>query len=649
MKHFVAFILFVVGLCEANYLVCEIFDQSEKSLDKYCNGTIGTIPGNCSGDINPVELSRVEKLKMRGCDPNFVLNTAKQLTNLRVLDISYSSYNSLDWLDLKFNRLQIFNASHNELFSCRFSFKNTPEIVEIDLSHNNLQRHTLPYFTRLDKLKKLHLSNNDILSSVDGRYFESINLEYIDLKSNGLVSIPNPDTKKNLKELHLEMNPISFQLCTHIVHESYPSLNSLYFSWKAVSQFDGDHCEIKRMRIVKNTTVEGILVTSNGKYEMHCTDECLGSIYTFRAGRDSFENITEVMQNFGSKIHSIDLSKNFIGELNTNSFKRFIDLNELNLSETNLTKFGFDVLWNNMRISQVDISNNKLKHLSGIPSLQKYRLQTLNIGGNQIENMNEIIEHLDPSLEELDVSGNTVGNLTATTFQKLSSLQRLNMKNTNLTLPNTNPFETLQSLKFLDLSHNHLENVNFTTLSTILNNLSELTLSNCRIKNISEVIQYLGSSLLKLDLSKNFAHGLNDQTFKNLENLEVLNLSDTNLQSLDPNLFKYQQYLNVLDISDNKLNAFDLKLLPSHHPYQLNLEGNDLTELINLQESKSRNINFKLAQNQFSCLYVKQLIKTKNINLLGNSWQQKDERDCRSTKQSINSFLSSVYEKVKFW
>lgn len=79
-------------------------------------------------------------MKISGCDPEIVLDSAKRFQrNLHIIDISYSRYKNLDWFNLKFNQLQIFNASHNELSHLLGSlFREKPEIVEIDLSYNNL-------------------------------------------------------------------------------------------------------------------------------------------------------------------------------------------------------------------------------------------------------------------------------------------------------------------------------------------------------------------------------------------------------------------------------------------------------------------------------------------------------------------------------
>lgn len=36
---------------------------------------------------------------------------------VRAINLSYSRFESLDWFDLKFDHLESFNASHNQIFS----------------------------------------------------------------------------------------------------------------------------------------------------------------------------------------------------------------------------------------------------------------------------------------------------------------------------------------------------------------------------------------------------------------------------------------------------------------------------------------------------------------------------------------------------
>lgn len=93
----------VVSLCESNRLVCQIFDSSKESLQQYCDNFNGTLPQNCCSEVqnSTIESSQVKQLKISGCDPAVVLESSKRFqNNLQALDISYSGYTDLTWLEI---------------------------------------------------------------------------------------------------------------------------------------------------------------------------------------------------------------------------------------------------------------------------------------------------------------------------------------------------------------------------------------------------------------------------------------------------------------------------------------------------------------------------------------------------------------------
>lgn len=653
-RSFALFLLVVISLCESNRLVCQIFELSEKSLQQYCDNFNGILPVNCASGINStIDSSQVNRLKIGGCDPDIVLNSAKRFQrNLRVLDVSYSRYKNLDWLDLKLDQLQIFNASHNELSNIRSIFVyHIPEIVEIDLSHNKIDDLNVKFREITTKLRKAHLSHNN-LTSLRLRYFPPDSIEYIDLNSNRIQYVYEIDVReyKNFKNLQLDGNPIQLYNCTllnDVAFAHYPG-NSLKFS-----RFSDDACHGKQIHIVRynstKSTSEIILIKPDGTYEIQCRDKCFENLIRFYASRNVVQNGSEVVQNIGSSISWLDLSGNFIGELSVNAFDEFVHLHGLNLSDTNLMQFDFEILRSQKEtITVLDISHNNLKRTGNSSSLQNYNLRELMMDGNRIENAYEIIKHLNPSIKILDLSGgNFVGKLNDTTFQRLIELQRLNLSNTNIISSNSNPFEMLQSLDVLDLSQTNLENFDFSIFSDTLYNLTELSLVGCRIKDVSTVIQHFGPNILKLDLSENTVRGINEQTFRKLHKLTELELRNLSLQSFELSALKNQRELKFLDISNNKLTTIDLQAFPVNKFYHINLEGNDLIELTNLHQTDALKIQLDLANNQFPCIYLKQL--KKDYELHGESWRQKNNRDCRTTTQSINGFLQNVYDSIKFW
>lgn len=653
MKRSLVLILLAISLCGSNRLVCQIFDSSEKSLHQYCDNFNGIVPANCSSYLNSViDSSQVNELKIRGCDPEIVLDSAKRFQrNLRVLDISYSGYENLDWFNLKLDKLLIFNASHNELSDMQFIFiYHIPEIVEIDLSHNKIIDLNVKFREITTKLRKAHLSHNN-LTFLRLKYFPLDSIEYIDLNSNRIQYIYEIDEReyKNFEKLQLDGNPIQLNNCTLINDMAFAHSrgNSIKFS-----RFSDDACHGKRVHIVRynstKNTSEVILIKPDGTFDIQCRDKCFENMIRNYASRNVFRNGSDAAQNIGSSTSWLDLSGNFIGELSVNAFQEFVHLHGLNLSDTNLVHFDFDMLRSQKEtITVVDISNNKLNRVNNTQSLRNYSLRELIMGGNKIENAYEIIRYLSPSIEKLDLCGGNVGKVNDTTFQRLIVLKQLNLSNTNLVLPNSNPFEMLQSLEVLDLSHNNLEDFSFSFLSTTLYKLTELNLIGCKIKDISTVIQCLGPNLSKLDLSDNTIRKIEEQTFQKLDKLTDLKLRNLNLQSFELNVLKFQRDLKFLDICNNKLTTIDLQSFPVNNFNHINLEGNDLTELTNLHQTDALKIQLDVANNQFPCNYLKQL--KKDYELCGESWRQKNNRDCRTTTQSINGFLQNVYDSIKFW
>lgn len=180
----------VLSLCSADDVICVFFGTISNSVEYYCNDFVGEIPEHCSEEIsNSIPSSNVKRLKISGCEPNTVLNTIRRFPNVRELDISYSEYFSLDWLDLQLNGLKTFNASHNELLGTPSGlFKRMPHLREIDLSHNHIEEMTSNTLDLkgLTHLIKINLSNNQIPFFISETFMNLSNLKYVDVTFNPL-------------------------------------------------------------------------------------------------------------------------------------------------------------------------------------------------------------------------------------------------------------------------------------------------------------------------------------------------------------------------------------------------------------------------------------------------------------------------------
>lgn len=623
-------VLFVVSLCSANNnFMSQKFDVRTKSLEKYCENSKGNVPDGCSRQIQSVESYQVGQLKLEGCNGNIISDAVNTFIYISTVDIRYSKGWTLDRLHFKLDRLKKLNASHNDIRKVsKDFFSQMPELTELDLSHNEINNLEWGSFDRANKLIKIHLSHNYLQDVQPEAIMGLTNLEYIDLSYNRIYTIPEFSSNKKLKSINLEENPISTYDCFHITRMSSVSLQ---FSWKDFSSFYGNwHCAEKQIQIIRNSESEGVFAPSKGKFELHCNDQSFKTLHEFIAGHRSFTNVAEILQCFSSSIESIDLSSNVVGKLTSTTFERFINLRELSLSDTKLTDFDLNVFKTPNRINLLDISFNNLRHIGNIQLFESFNLlYELKAAGNQLENTQALIPHLRSSVEIIDLSGNFIGKLSSNAFRPLTALKVLNLSDTALSIADYNPFESVKTLLSLDVSHNNLGQVNLAVLSATLNRLEYFYAAHCQIENALNVIEQLGPSLIELNLSENRIRILNAQTLFNL---------------------RYLINVHVLDLSYNQLQEIDLGSI-SNKLEKINLEGNELTQVEKL--SRSHFISLKLmaiSKNKLSCDLVEEVMREwEGIEFNGDPFIQNHGKNCNAQAQSESGLFTSIYNKIKFW
>lgn len=592
-------ILFVCScvLCAAEEFACQSFDAETKSFEYYCKGFDELMSGNCSIGRFLVDSSEVTQLKIRGCIQDSVLYAIEACENVRVLDISYSAYESLDSFDLKHSRLKMLNASHNELLTIpTHIFATAPQLNEVDFSYNKLE--VIRMLSGIEQLKRIYLSHNNIDSIADDAFSHVINLEFVDLSNNKINRI-KANVYSNLRflhTLHLENNPIDTFNCENLLKTKTVAV---YITWDAIEFFNTD-CEAAKLRIISDSKLEGFFPAPNGHYEIHCRDQNFQQIISFTAGHNQFENIVELMDCFGSTLIGLYLDGNFIGRFDAeNVFERFINLKELSLRDTELSEFDFVMLQKQEQLRTLDISNNSLKQVANMQLSETLEnLIEFSAARNRFENVSSIIEHLTSAIKTLDLSSNLAGTLNETVFERLKGLEVLNLSNTSLQISDFSLFNSLESLEILDVSQNNLAETNFLSLSQkyLPTNSTEqmngsvverheylrtLNLSNTNLPisdfrsfehlrslenldishNQLRSMNYTRLSIKILDLSGNFLGEVNTNTFEKLRNLVGLKVSNTNLVISNTNPFEPLKKLAVLDLSNNDLEQVDFEIL----------------------------------------------------------------------------------------
>lgn len=664
MNSFVVFVLYsLISCCVADEFLCQLFDENAMQFSFFCQPNRGKVPQNCSYENDSTESDEVIHLEIGGCDNDTVFEAIERFKNVRTLDVSYSSYKSLDSLNFLNNKLEAINVSNNKLLEYPWRsysdfFVRFPELIELDLSHNGINAIHAITNGSVIKLKKFHVSHNGITFIQSNAFVNLTDLEYIDLSYNKLDQLTSNvfSSIQHLSTLHLEHNPIDFFLCSGLLE-----MKALwaYISWDRLQYFDTDCDGIAssftnssdwlstQFVIALNSSKEGFIPIAENQYKIVCSNRSFESIRTFKAGPDKYMNVLELLQCFGPTLIHLDFSGNYVGSLTPETLEQFTNLQELSLHDTQLLSFDFQMIQHQKQLTALDVSYNNLVNLENIVMAWNLKhLTSFNAAGNKLKS--GMIQRLPPSIKYLNISDNGLGELTKKVFHHLKSLEELSVKNTNLVISNADPFGQLEKLYLLDVSFNNLQDCDFTLLSSTLSRLREFRAVECNISSANEVIQHFGPKLWTLDLSGNFVGDVNmDSPLQRLTPLN-LRLNNANISHFDLNVLRESIDLVSLEISDNELGDIDLEPL-SNYLLELNLENNSLDDIENLNsEHFPRLRSLKIRQNLLSCEYLERLNREWDDKIVGfNPWDQKHGEDCshtdyNSTSQAEETSATSV-------
>lgn len=626
MKYFIVLILILIPLCDVVDQECR--KGGMESYELYYGSYTGILPENCIDEIIYPNPWTLKLFKCGGCDFDIILEALRFFKPLQSLDISYSSYKMLKFIEFKHRNLVKLNASHNALLKIpAFYFYGTPNMIEIDFSYNNISAIGLYDFEGAVKLTKIHLKNNIISNIQKYAFVKLTQLEFIDLSSNSINRIKctfvinkmlkfmNFDNNfitriddilpknGNLHELRLTNNPLERLGC--FINSVVINGGSVYVSWAKYTRTFRKECISSPIRVVSNSGYEGVFPMSQGRFtpkdlhieeihnqrtdllmeeipdhktnlhtgeiplkpksELHCHDQSFKRIQILSLNPNQCENVVELLHCMTSSLENLKLTGNFVGKLKADALQRFHHLSILILSDTHLIEFDFSLVKSLKKLEHLDISRNNLKQIGNISILKSLdNLNELKIDGNQLHIAPDFIQNLKWILK-LSLSGNYVEKLNATILEKLKSLRKFNLSNTNLKLNDFRPFELL-NLTVLDISNNNLEHVNITA-SHMFTNLEEFYAVDCKINAVTELIPLLGASLRKLDLSENQVGKLNSTTFEKFTNLQSLTLRKTRLLLDDFHPFESVTTLKKLDISHNNLESINFNILSKFLQY----------------------------------------------------------------------------------
>jgi Leucine-rich repeat (LRR) protein len=223
------------------------------------------------------------------------------------------------------------------------------------------------------------------------------------------------------------------------------------------------------------------------------------------------------------------------------------------------------------------------------------------------------------ALTVLDLSINNLHSLDEDLFDDLHDLHELYLSENlfvSFDMSTMSALNKLHSLKKLDISRNKLKDV-YDGLSTPIKTLSTLNLAGNFLRRVPSVLQY-GEKLTGLNLNENPIAMISEDSFKDLNMLQVLNMSVMpELEILEARAFEPLTSLQYLRCNYNyKLKYINSEVFGTNQPplIEVDLSENHILTLDEHTVSWWTGDNLNLQNNPLFCDCHLTWIKTRPIN-----------------------------------
>ena len=266
------------------------------------------------------------------------------------------------------------------------------------------------------------------------------------------------------------------------------------------------------------------------------------------------------------------------------------------------------------RILNLDLSGTNISNLKPEDFTFLTNLQRVNLSGNQLESLPEKLFEKNTKLTTVNLSGNKLSNLPENLFSENTPITDINLSNNQLSQLTAKLCNHTQ-LENLDLSGNQLNggDINNARLNQC-ENLKILNLANNQITNPEQLNQKLckadNTQLQELDLGGNTLGQTPSELCTQCQKLTKLKLNNTNIADND-SLGTLEQCKELTE---------------------LNLRGNQITEVPQICSEGTKLKNIDLEENQLTTLpgnICEKCIKLTELNLNNNQITSTNSDQCQ--------------------
>ncbi|XP_052303303.1 receptor-like protein EIX2 isoform X7 [Populus trichocarpa] len=526
-------------------------------------------------------LPRLHELLLSSCSLSIIGSPSLSLVNssesLAIVDFSFNDLSSsiFHWLANFGNSLIDLDLSHNNLQgSIPDVFTNMTSLRTLDLSSNQLQG-DLSSFGQMCSLNKLCISENNLIGELS-QLFGCVenSLEILQLDRNQLYgSLPDITRFTSMRELNLSGNQLNGSL-----PERFSQRSELVLLYLNDNQLTGSLTDVAMLSSLRELGISNNRLDGN-------VSESIGSLFQLEklhVGGNSLQGVmSEAHFSNLSKLTVLDLTDNSLALKFESNWAPTFQLDRIFLSSCDLGPPFPQWLRNQTNFMELDISGSRISDT--IPNwfwnLSNSKLELLDLSHNKMSGLLPDFSSKYANLRSIDLSFNQFegplphfsSDTTSTLFlsnNKFSAsfrcdigsdiLRVLDLSNNLLTgsIP-----DCLRGLVVLNLASNNFSGKIPSSIGSMFH-LQTLSLHNNSF--VGELPSSLRkcTSLVFLDLSSNMLRGeIPGWIGESMPSLEVLSLQSNGFNGSIPQNLCHLSNILILDLSLNNISGIIPKCL----------------------------------------------------------------------------------------
>ncbi|XP_066926850.1 uncharacterized protein [Clytia hemisphaerica] len=311
----------------------------------------------------------------------------------------------------------------------------------------------------------------------------------------------------------------------------------------------------------------------------------------------SSKDLTTIPDDLPTNITALHLSYNLITSWDPDSLRKYPNLQYINLDYNPIVELKDNAFSNMSALEEIHIAGGRIAKINKNAFQHLPKLEVLNLEYNQLESIKEDDFDNVKNLREILLTGNRLSLIDKNAFNETLHLEALFLDLNRLESLDDKTFYGLLKLNTLHLASNKLTSVpssisdlkaltkldlsynSFTKypLFKEMNQLLELDLMGCSIKEIESSNLKKTPNLLKLRLNRNNLKKIGiDQRLDNLRNLKELILLGNQIEEIDERTFGFNSdSIEVLNLGRNNLPSLKEKVFqPLKNLKELSLTGN---------------------------------------------------------------------------